>query len=116
MASTLTDTRPPAEATRRGGKSVPELVSELWQLTVAYLKQETVVPIKGLGRYIAFGVAGSVMLAIGLVYLVLALLRGLQDAIDPTERLRWLPYLITLVVAAAVAGLAARAISAKRSR
>ena len=36
-----------AEA-RSGGKSVPQLVEELWELIRTYLKQEAVDPLKGL--------------------------------------------------------------------
>ena len=98
-------------------KSLPTLVSELWELVVAYAKQQTIEPIKALGRYAGYGLVGSAFLAIGLVLLVLSLLRALQTETTPhfTGNLSWVPYLITLVVCAIVAGLSARAIGgAKR--
>ena len=97
-------------------KSLPTLAVELKDLVVAYAKQETIEPIKGLGRFIAFGVAGSLLLSVGLVLLVLGLLRALQtetgDVFD--GNFTWAPYLITLVVCGVVAGLAARAIGKKK--
>lgn len=94
-------------------KSLPTLVSELWQLVVAYVKQETIEPIKGLGRFIGFGLAGSVLLAIGVPMLALAGLRALQaetgGALD--DRWSWVPHAIVMVVLLVVAAVLARAIS-----
>lgn len=99
-------------------KGIPTLAAELKELVVAYVKQETVVPIKGLGRFVAFGVAGSAVLSLGLVLLVLSLLRVLQSETDTTftGNLSWAPYAITLVVCAVIAGLAARAIGSHKRR
>ena len=101
-----------------GDKSLPTLAGELWELVVAYLKQETIVPIKGLARFVAIGLAGSAVLSIGLVLLALALLRVLQTETDTsfTGKLSWAPYLITLFGCAVVAGLAARAIGSHKRR
>ncbi|MGA2521345.1 MAG: hypothetical protein ABSG81_11080 [Acidimicrobiales bacterium] len=79
------------------------------QLVVDYAKQETLGPLKGLGRFLAFGVAGSVALSAGGVFLLLAVLRALQSETGSTftGHLSWLPYLITAVLAVAVMGLAA---------
>jgi hypothetical protein len=99
-------------------KSVPTLVSELWELTLAYLKQETIEPIKELGRFVAFGVAGSLVLSAGLVLLTLAGLRALQTQTSTTfmGNWSWVPYLLTLAGCGAVAAFAARAISAKKGK
>ena len=82
-------------------KGAAAQVAELKDLVVGYAKQETVDPLKTLGRYLGFGIAGSVLMGAGFFLLLLALLRGLQELsffADPTWS--WLPYLIT-----AVAGL-----------
>lgn len=99
-------------------KGIPTLAVELKDLVVAYAKQETLEPIKGLGRFIAFGVAGSILLATGLVLLVLALLRGLQTELADTFDGNWsfAPYLITLVACVVVLALSARAIGAAKRR
>ena len=50
---------------------LPQVVRELWELIVAYFKQETVVPLKQLGRYIAFGLLGALLLGFGVVLLAI---------------------------------------------
>ena len=102
--------RPWSNADERKGAGAQ--VSELKDLVVGYAKQETVDPLKTLGRYLGFGIAGSLMLGTGLVLLLLALLRGLQRIEffnDPLEveggTWSWLPYAITGVVGAALVGL-----------
>lgn len=86
-------------------KSLPTLAAELYSMVREYAKQETVEPIKGLGRFIAFGVAGSVLLGIGLVLLALGILRALQTETEDwfDGRLTFVPYLITFVFCALVA-------------
>ena len=88
-------------------KSVPALAAELWDLVRAYMKQETVEPIKGLGRRAAFGIAGSVFLSIGLALLALGGLRALQTETGTTftGNWSWAPYLITLAGTVIVIGL-----------
>ena len=96
-------------------KSIPETLSELKDLTVTYAKQETIDPLKGLGRFIAAGVAGSLLLGIGLVLWALAGLRALQTETDDTfdGDYTWAPYLIVLVGAAVFIYLAVRRIGRK---
>jgi hypothetical protein len=94
------------------------VAGELWQLVVAYLKQETIEPLKGIGRFLLWGTAGSFCLGIGAVLLLLAALRFLQeqfsDAFD--GNLSVLPYVIVLGVAIVIAALSARAIGAEKRR
>ncbi len=93
---------------RRGGR----------QLVIDYIKQETLTPLRGLGRYILFGVAGSVALAIGLVILAVAFLRFLQGETGSTftGNWSWAPYLICTVAVVGVAALAVVAVSRGQSR
>jgi len=86
---------------------LPQLVIELKDLIVAYLKQETVVPIKQLGRYLAFGIAGSILMGVGVILWSLGLLRLLQTQTGDTfaDDWSWVPYLIVfaaLVIGAAI--------------
>jgi uncharacterized BrkB/YihY/UPF0761 family membrane protein len=92
----------------RTDKSLPSMASELWELILAYARQETIEPIKGLGRFIMFGLAGSLVIGIGLVLSALAGLRALQTETGDTfdGNLSWAPYLITLAGCILFAGLA----------
>lgn len=95
-----------------GDKSAKDELSELIRLVVAYAKQETVDPLKALGRFVAFGLAGAILLAIGCLLLTLAVLRGLQTELSAhlSGELTWVPYVGALIFAGAVAGLAVRRI------
>ncbi|HZD64888.1 MAG TPA: hypothetical protein VE152_02190 [Acidimicrobiales bacterium] len=93
-------------------QGIPKLGAELWELLVAYFKQETVQPIKGLGRYVAFGLVGSLLLGTGLVFLDAAALRAMQEgAGNPGDVFygahSWMPYAVCALGTAIVLGLAA---------
>ena len=82
-------------------------VGEVVEFVKTYAKQETVGPLKGAGKWIAFGAAGAICLGIGVSLILLGLLRLLQsEASDIADgRLSWLPYLIVLVVCALLMAL-----------
>jgi len=87
--------------------SLPQLVIELKDLIIAYLRQETVVPLKQLGRYLAFGIVGSLLMGVGVILMSLGLLRLLQTQTGDTfaDDWSWVPYLIVfaaLVIGAAI--------------
>ena len=111
-----------ARAARRLGvperKSVRSTSEEFVQLVRDYAQQETLEPLQGLGRFVAFGVTGSVLLALGVGMLLLGLLRVLQTETGSTftGNLSWLPYVITAAVALLVLGLAAWRVSAGPAR
>lgn len=97
---------------------IPKVVEELWELIVAYLKQETVVPLKALGRYLAWGMVGSFSLGLGVIFLTLAELRALQELTGDTFTGDWsfAPYLITVTTLAVGALLTWLARNLKGSR
>jgi uncharacterized membrane protein YidH (DUF202 family) len=99
-------------------KSMPEVATELWGLTKDYARQETVDPLKSVGRYLGYGGLGALLISIGVILLMLAGLRALQtetgDALD--GNLSWLPYLIVLAVASLLVLWAVTRISKKQSR
>ncbi len=89
-------------------KPVPEVLSELWELTLAYGKQETVEPLKGAVRFLGYGVLGAVLLGIGCMLLLLGGLRALQTQTSTTfaGNWSWAPYLIAVVAGSLLIGLA----------
>jgi hypothetical protein len=97
-------------------KSIPEVATEVWAMTKDYARQETVDPLKGVGRYLGYGAGGALLLALGVIMLMLSGLRALQtetgDALDGS--LSWLPYVIVLAVAALLVAWAVSRISKKK--
>lgn len=83
-------------------------LGEVIDLVKTYARQETLGPLKGAGRWIAFGAAGAVALGFGLSMLLLGLLRLLQNEAPEVfdGNWSWAPYAITLVAAVLVMGLA----------
>jgi hypothetical protein len=103
-------------ATATAGKGLGSLKdsgTEALQLVIAYIKQETLTPLKGLGRYVLFGVAGSLALAVGLVVLAVGFLRLLQGETGTTfeGNWSWAPYLICMVAVLAVGAVAVMAVT-----
>ena len=100
---------PGTEGRRSGRGGLTKDGGEFVQLVIDYAKQETLEPLKGLGRFLAFGMAWSIALAAGGVLLLLAGLRALQTETGTTfaGNLTWLPYVITGAGAIVVIGTAA---------
>ncbi len=88
---------------------------ELVDYVKAYAKQETIEPLRGLGRWIGMGLAGSVLLIVGFVALALALLRALQTETGTalTGNLSWIPLACTMLALVVVAGILASRIPKK---
>jgi hypothetical protein len=88
-------------------KSIPQVATELWELSVAYAKQETIDPLKGLGRFLGYGIGGAILFGVGSVLLLLAGLRALQTETDTTftGNLSFIPYLIVVAGALLLVGL-----------
>ncbi len=104
----------PGERTSRLGLVGGDTVD----LVVAYVKQETLEPLRGLGRFVVFGAVGSVALATGFVLGEIGLLRVLQGETGGTfsGNLSWLPYVLTALVGIGVAGGSAVAIGRGQAR
>jgi hypothetical protein len=87
--------------------SLPQLVLELRDLVVAYFKQETLVPLKDLGRYAAFGIGGALLLGFGALFLAVGALRALQTETGDTFTgdWTWVPYVIVVVALILGAGI-----------
>jgi len=98
-------------------KPIPQLATELWDLVVLYFKQETVVPLKSLGRYIGLGVLGSLLMGFGVVFCTVAALRALQVATDAFDGdWTWVPYLIVVFALLVGAAIVWKALSVSKAR
>jgi hypothetical protein len=102
--SVSTPAAPSGAAAGRPGRMppLPQLVTELRDLVVTYVRQQTVIPLKQLGRYVAFGVGGSLLLGFGVVFLAMSGLRALQTETDGTfdGDWSWVPYVIVVFLLA----------------
>src|SRR4051794_36463870 len=99
---------PKRTATKRPAP-IPSAVAELWELIVAYFKQETTEPLKALGRVIGFGIAGSLAIGVGVVFFAIGGLRLLQQETDAFHgNWSFVPYLIIIILLIGMAGLVFR--------
>ena len=75
-----------------------EQINEVKDLLIAYFKQETIDPLKGLARYVGFGLAGALLIGTGICFLAVGGLRALQTETGSTFRghWSWAPYGITV--------------------
>jgi hypothetical protein len=107
----------PASAAPKRTPPLPQLVTELRDLVVSYVRQQTLVPLQQLGRYIAFGIVGSLLLGLGVLFLGLSALRALQTETGDTFSgdWSWVPYLITFVALLLGGGLVWIARTARRA-
>jgi hypothetical protein len=89
------DQTPESTRARRESASVGDVV----ELVRDYAKQETLGPLKGAGRWLALGTAGSIMLGLGLVLMLLGALRLMQTETDAFDGgFSWVPYVVVLVL------------------
>ena len=110
-------TAPPTASSAKRPPPLPQLVTELRDLVVRYFREQTLLPLQKLGRYIGFGVLGSLLLGFGVVFLGMAGLRALQDETGDTFTgdWSWVPYLIMFVALLFGAGLVWVARTARRA-
>ena len=102
---------PPSD---NGSHGLRHAGDDAFQLTVDYLKQETVQPLKGLGRFLYMGIAGSFFLAFGILLILLGVLRLLQTETGTALKgdWSWVPYAAVVVLGIAVIGVAVWRITA----
>jgi hypothetical protein len=85
-----------------------EVINDLWILIRDYAKQETLDPLLMLKRFLTFGLAGALLLCLGLGFGALAVIRALQTETGGhlTGSLTWVPYFVGLVFTGGSAALA----------
>lgn len=89
-----------AMASRSGGLKAD--FDDLLATLRAYVKQETIGPLRGLGRYLGFGLAGTICFAVAEVFLVLGVVRVSQSTTSIFDgNLSFVSYLLGVVACAA---------------
>ena len=97
-----------------GTRGLRHAGDDAFQLTVDYLKQETVEPLKGLGRFLYMGIAGLVLPGRRHPLVLIGILRLLQTETGSalTGDWSWVPYAVVVVLGVGVIGVAAWRITA----
>ncbi len=87
------------DGTKKGRAAFGETVSVVRR----YVVQETLAPLRQLGRRLVFGVAGALLIAVGAVIALVGMLRALQTETGHAFAGNWsfAPYLLTMAAAAA---------------
>ena len=90
------------------GASLQRDFDELRDLAIRYVKEETIKPLKDLGRFMIWGAIGSVFVGFGVVLMLFGSLRYLQWQFRVLDgSLSWLPYVIVAVLALVVMAITA---------
>jgi uncharacterized membrane protein len=88
------------------GATIQRDLEEIRDLFIKYIKEETIQPLKEMGRFILYGAIGSIFVGFGVTILLLGALRFLQEQFRVLDgSLSWLPYIIVALIAAGVAAL-----------
>ncbi len=97
-------------------KSFQQVLQELWELLKAYAVQETVGPLKDLGRQIGLGLAGALAFSLGYFLIVLGILRALQfHTPDWYRPHNWVSYFVAAVLLGGAIFLAIRKVRGKNA-
>lgn len=89
----------------------PEL-GELVDLVVTYAKQQTIDPIRGAGRWLAYGLVAVFSMTLGVLMLAIGTLRLLQfEVFADSTRWSWVPYFIVMILCALVVAVTLRRIN-----
>lgn len=92
-------------------EQIPQIATELVELSRDYLRQEVLNPAKKLGKHAGMGIGGAIVMAIGAICLTWGLYYGLTLWLPEGEWWVVLARGITTIVAAGAAGLIAWRIS-----
>jgi hypothetical protein len=97
-----------------GTNGVKDSGNDALRLTIDYVKQESLGPLKATGRFVAAGLAATLLWSVGLVLLLVGLLRLLQTETGSalTGDWSWVPYVVVSVFAVAVVAIAVWRITA----
>jgi hypothetical protein len=100
------------QAAKADEKSTGEVVGDLVDLLKDYARQETLDPLKSLGRFVGYGAAATLVWGIAGTLLSIGVLRVVQietrDLFDGNWS--WVPYMAALVVSGLIAVLSLKLI------
>ena len=87
--------------------------TEFKDLLLAYVRQETLDPLKTLGRFLLWGAVGALLLSLGTFLVALGIVRAVQTEAGAhlSGDLSWVPYVGGLIFALFVVVLAATRIA-----
>jgi len=88
-----------------GPQEIPQIATELVDMSREYLRQEMIEPAKRLGKHAGMGVSGALIMAIGAICFAWALYYGLQLWLPEGEWWVILARGLTAVAAAGAAGV-----------
>lgn len=88
-----------------GPHEIPEKLTELYQMSKEYLRQETIEPAKRLGKQAAFGIGGAILMALGASLLAWGVYFGMLYLLPEGEWWRVLAKGVTVVAALLGVGL-----------
>ena len=101
---------------KRGSKGVRGDLEELVSVLRTYVAQEIVGPLRGLGRFIGFGLAGSLFVSLSVLLGGMGLLRLLQAEVSVfSTNWSFVPYLITAVALLIILAATLRVVSGRDS-
>ena len=86
-------------------KEIPQMITELVDMSKEYLRQETIEPAKRLGKYASFSLLGAVLFAGAAILFTLGLHALLRRLLPDTQWWAVLAKLFTTLGAGAGAGL-----------
>ena len=86
-------------------QEIPQIATELVELSRDYLRQEVLKPAKRLGKHAGMGIGGAIVMAVGAICLSWGLYYGLTLLLPEGEWWVVLARGITTIVAAGAAGI-----------
>jgi hypothetical protein len=88
-------------------QEIPQITTELIDMTKEYLRQQTIEPAKRLGKHAGMGIGGSIIMGFGAIFMAWGLYHLLQQLFPDGPWWVVLSRLLTAVGAAGAAGLIA---------
>jgi ABC-type branched-subunit amino acid transport system permease subunit len=97
-------------------RELPELVTEFVDMSKEYLRQETIVPAKQLGRFGGLALGAGVAFAIGAMLLSIGIMRYIQRALPEGPNWEALGYVLSALLLGLVAAVLIKLTSDRTSR